>query len=411
VKRLYLHIGYPKTATTSIQTTLMKNHQLLDQKGYFYSRMRGMGQNSVLRKFFGNQQGRDEVVVGHMQRLSQEVKQRPSSHTILSGESIVTWDRVHLEALKRFILDDLEIDEVIIVVSVRERVSHMISLMQQKFKEGTKHNTRLPKGALYSQLQHFIDLFGKEGLRVYKFEEALKDPLGPVGYFCRTVDMPNELIECLEIKKNNEGISDKAIDLIRFINKHAPMIVEGRLGEGRRHDDTNRLHTIRGEKFRLETKIQQRLIEESREDRAWLNEQFGILYEDPSLKEPSAIIYDDAYYEDIVAIYAKLSPTIQELTARYIKVKLKSVEDPMSQATLKRLHQWIKRFDGRLSPLFNLFEQEQKPSSIEIYRALAKMCEREGRLEIALYYMDLALKLKPNSKNIQEKIEAYQKEI
>ena len=36
MKKLYIHIGLPKTATSSIQNFLFENRQLLNQHGYHY---------------------------------------------------------------------------------------------------------------------------------------------------------------------------------------------------------------------------------------------------------------------------------------------------------------------------------------------------------------------------------------
>jgi hypothetical protein len=425
MRRLYLHVGYYKTATTSIQDTLYAHNELLQTYDYCYPQVWSSNHTNSLCSIFGNQsnlrpnhiiKGRTpKEVVAHNQwnrnAIIKELEVVSASNIIISAEGASQLLRENIKKLKAFIHNELSIDQIMIIISVREIVSRSASGLQERVKSGGKNLNFRGKNEFRGVIEKFMDIFGKENLRVYRFEDACSDPLGPVGHFCRMVDMPEELIEQLEIKRANEGVSDKAVDLLRFINIRASLIHNNKLREGRSKNDTKLLHTIRGEKFMFDTQTQQRLLEESREDRAWLHEQFGVLYNDIPLKEPPAMVYDESYYEDIVAIYAKLSPLIQELIARYIKEKLQEVNDETSQATLQGLHQWIKHFDGRLSPLFVLFNQEEDPTSIEIYIKLAKMCERDGQLEMALYFIEQGLKLKPHGPHLNKEAKRYRERL
>jgi len=431
MKTLYLHIGYYKTATTSIQKTIYSSRDTLKELDYLYPKCWSDNHTisacsafrdtkKPIHKFHIKKNRTVEQVhyINHnnKENIMKEVNESTCNNIIISGEGIIDLDQEELEDLKTFIQTELNISKIIVVVSVRDVVSQATSGLQERAKSGNNNMKAKGKDIFVEKIARAIDIYGKENLKVYKFEDACQNEFGPVGHFCEQIGIPKESIEKLNIVKQNESISNKAVDLLQFINKKIPLINDGALSKGRSDKDTEALHSIRGGKFILPTDIQEKLIKESKEDREWLKDTFGIDYDDAKIKEPLVLVYDELYYEDIVSVYPKLSPTIQELTQRYIKNKKNQVEDIVSQDTLEKLLLWIRRYhkstpEHKLQGIVKLFEDESLPTSASLYREIALISEKDNQIETALYFMKKAQSFKSNGKVINKKIEEYEEAI
>jgi hypothetical protein len=224
----------------------------------------------------------------------------------------------------------------------------------------------------------------------------------------RQIGLSKESIEKLDMVRSNEGISDKSVDLLQFINRKNPLLHKKIVSKERKKGDTEVLHKISGDKFILPVDIQEKLMIESKEDRKWIKEIFAIDYEESILKEPTIIIYDSLYYNEILESYPQLSTTIQKLVYRYLKHKSTVVKDALSQETLKKLIKWIQKFDNSPIEIFDLFKDEKLPTSVSIYREIALMSEKDNNIEVALYFMKKAKVLKDNGTLINKKIEEYE---
>lgn len=424
MKTLYLHVGYPKTATSSIQTTLFKNHEILKEINYLYpipfdgssSHNRTIPivfrdiKKPMHRFFIKKKKTVDEMntlTKKGINKIIGDVNESNHKNVILSGEWIIALTKEGLDDLQEFIKLKLNITKIIVVVSVREVVSRAISGIQQEAQAGKVKSKIKVKNIFLEKLSTLIDVFGRENLKVYKFEDACRHSFGPVGYFCEQIGISKESIEELNIVKTNEGVSNKSVDLLQFINKKIPLIQEGVVAKERSDVDTKALQIIRGEKFILPVNLQEKLILESKDDRKWLKENFAIDYEDTKIQEPLEIIYDEAYYEDIIAVYGNLSPTIQDLVHKYLKNKSSQTEDKVSQNTLNKLIKWIKKFDNSPMEIFDLFKGEEFPTGVSVYREIALMSEKDNNIEVALYFMEKAKILKTNGTLINKKIEEY----
>jgi hypothetical protein len=423
MKRLYLHVGYPKTATTSIQKTLQTNAHLLKEMDYLYPRK---SDNRVLSPYFlGDKMAKSHLLIKSgvskerihkdMNEIITEIHRSNSKNIILSAEKMVGFSEETLLTLKNFIETTLHIQKIIVLVSVREVVARTTSSIQQKAKGGYNYKIKY-QNIFNTKLNNFINIFGKENLNVYKFEDACKHHLGPVGYFLTQIGLSEKQIDRFTIEHANEGVSDKAVDLLQFINQHIPLIQNGRLAKERVHRDTTVLYKIRGNKFILPQDIQQQLFESSQEDREWLYDNFAISYETFKPKEPFTIIYDEDYYNDIIMVYPNLSPILQKVVYKYIEDKKELVDDSVSQDTLEKLMIWIDQFDkekpnSSTMKLVKLFENNTVPKDVHIYREIALMAEDEEQIEMALYFMKKAKALRPNGTKILQKIEEYEKKL
>lgn len=174
-KRLFLHIGQPKTATTTLQTFLSINRDRLIRHGWLYP---NAGRQYAAHHLFGNFfRAQPLYWIGAadpaqvMAELKREVEETRCENVILSTESLYfAQDRAGFaEYLKDF--------DVTIVVSLRRQDEWIESVYQDNLKNG---ETRLDPEAYLVALAGSLDYagplsawaaaFGKHKIMVHSFE-------------------------------------------------------------------------------------------------------------------------------------------------------------------------------------------------------------------------------------------------
>lgn len=186
-RRLFIHIGAHRTATTSIQTFLRENFEALQRAGYF--NLYGAGRSVELfnRIFAGDLD---------VKELSAEIQKRADSkkspiHSIVLSDEDVSMRR-DLSVLQKF-ADDFDVK---ILFSMRRQDLWLESWHQQNVK--WQWNSALAHLTFPQFLErreefhwihydritaHLADLFGSENLILRVFERG-EMPDGPVVAFC-----------------------------------------------------------------------------------------------------------------------------------------------------------------------------------------------------------------------------------
>ena len=359
MKTLYLHVGYHKTATTAIQTALYNNSELLKTIDYHYlqsiKKNHGMRIHSafcdnpyqykpLVKKNFTRKQI-DDFIEKSKNNIIDEVHNSNCTNFIISGEAISELAQKNLVNLKRFINEELQVDKVVVILSTRDPLSYYNSFFQQKSKTGI--NLDIFNANLYSEkILKLMNVFGKENLRIYPFEEASQSTFGPIGYFCKQIGIQEEIVKQIDNTKVNTAISNKAVDLLVYINNCAPYIKHGIPHKKRKLKDTKVLQNITGDKFILDVETQKYIIQNSKTDRAWLAKNFGISYNTQEIQKPFKITFDETYYQDMLAIYPQVSPFIQGLILNYLEEKKLEYVDYISQKTLTKLLRRLREENG-----------------------------------------------------------------
>jgi len=80
--KIYIHIGFGKTGTTSIQDSLYRNNELLSSQGFLYPKtgLRGTGHHNLCK--YSPHEG------GEFNALVKEIEAQNSSTVIISSESL-----------------------------------------------------------------------------------------------------------------------------------------------------------------------------------------------------------------------------------------------------------------------------------------------------------------------------------
>lgn len=190
--RLYLHIGHPKTGTTSIQNYLLQNEPLLRARGYLYP-MAGRRHDThpVHFRLFPitfYHQDENNKAIGEMESLRREVARERPAAVVVSCEIAFAEQADGLrEAFRDF--------DVSILYYIRRQDQWIASFYAQRTKYAKMAEFRPLRGMAlewippYLQtIRRFALAFGRENVRVRPFEknawfngDLLQDFLKEIG--------------------------------------------------------------------------------------------------------------------------------------------------------------------------------------------------------------------------------------
>lgn len=232
MNKVYIHIGLPKTATSSIQRFLYDNTSFLDQHGYHYMQT-GLNHNlkchhDLVWKL-GLHRGpsyveediekyREEI----LDSLRAEVENNPDKDLILSSELLT-----FLGDFKKLdpILEIFKDKDVKYILNLRRQDRFLESLYQQVIKDGVGntfeewfHNARgiADYNALVSKL---LQITTKENVIIDMFDSRIPD-LHPTENFLLALGFEKTYVKSFNIEnlKENESLSRGQIDRLQASN-------------------------------------------------------------------------------------------------------------------------------------------------------------------------------------------------
>lgn len=131
-KKMYIHIGYPKTATTSIQLGLYQNYKELRKYDYLFPQYPGGGKvvHTIAKTIFHNR----PITIDHpaVQRFLREVNDTPLNNVIISNEFFTLFFPDLIDDLFKICSGF----DVLIVVYLRRQDLYLQSLWAQMAKNG-----------------------------------------------------------------------------------------------------------------------------------------------------------------------------------------------------------------------------------------------------------------------------------
>lgn len=302
-----LHIGLPKTGTTSCQEALFANREmLLKRHGYFYPSV-APSHNSILSVMFledprtnitvkskgiTTREGAEALRKRYVASMEADLASASWDTLVLSSEGLSTVPVTSLERLRTWLLNYA--DDWTVLLWSRYPVSYTTSNIQQHIKNGKCLEELIaepPMVQFKRRATNAFRVFGRENVKLTAFEAAKEEPGGVVAAFCRRLGLPEET--ALEIGANrgprNESMSMLATLLLSSLNRQRPRFVDGRMNPERRAAEIQMFQQIKGEKFRLPPEAELAVRQASRADVEWLNETFGTqLYLDVFSDEQAA---------------------------------------------------------------------------------------------------------------------------
>ncbi len=246
IKKIIIHIGLHKTGTTSIQNTLFFNKKVLDKNNITYygklypnnsaplysafCKKPELYYNNVLSKIGG------ERLVAYNTYIKKSIKKvinQDDNILLFSGEDISVLSEDSLRKMFDYFREasDLPV-EFEIICYVRNHISRFSSQYQEIIKSGQKiNNIEAMVNATITQnfIQKFINILGKDSIKVYKYESAVSDKNSIVGHFFKSIKVYDKYEDEEYLKYSNERLSYIAIDLLEMINKEKPAILKGKI--------------------------------------------------------------------------------------------------------------------------------------------------------------------------------------
>ncbi len=191
--RLFLHIGQPKTGTTSLQSFLALNRGKLIEEGWLYPKAgRQASGHHQFAKFFRNDppdwiQDADPELV--RKQLRGEIKRTGAQNVVISSEAFF----IIREPAK--VHDYFKLFDVTIVVYLRRQDEWLESLYREQLKNGAtdlppaEYLKRVSKSLNYWQvLERWRKVFGEAKIIVVPFERCGK-AISSEAMFLKAVEL------------------------------------------------------------------------------------------------------------------------------------------------------------------------------------------------------------------------------
>lgn len=229
---VYLHIGIPKTATTTIQKSLFENKKALLSSGYLYpdTGITDFGHHNLARELshFQGQQSKFIPGKGTLDELVDEIDSSKVQNIIISSEVFAPLNEGGINILK----NKLSNYNVRIIIYLRRQDHFLFSHWAQgvkymtivaPFNEWVKgrlsENKAMPVANYKHLLKKWSSAFGKQNiiLRIFEKEELQ-------GHIFHDFLSACNVIEPAKYPFSNDlniSPSIKTLEIIRTLNKHA----------------------------------------------------------------------------------------------------------------------------------------------------------------------------------------------
>lgn len=257
MKRFILHVGFHKTATSSIQQTLADNQVQLKKLGFYYPIFKNGDQNIINHSipFYsafcdrpdlyhiniraGNQIDIDALNLNYIAQFNEVLKS--NDNVIISGEDIsVLPQKALMDIRNRIVAAGFKLE---VYCSVRRPYSLICSELAEIIKNGTatlKNITVSNRSGLVEKLQ---TTFSKE-MFFFNFENDCVNK-GPVYAFLERIGIRTDNVTLIN---SNEGFGNLSTRVLAHLNLQFPIIKNGLLYEKRRKNFTS---SVDKEKFLL----------------------------------------------------------------------------------------------------------------------------------------------------------------
>lgn len=270
-RQIILHVGMHKTGSTSIQNNCYRYRETLAEHGIIYpsfsyldhTRTNHSGPITAAISENPDRYGEqwraglgdnpNVLALAYNQQFEALLDSPAADTLILSGETVSAFADDDLKALRDKLLQHT--DKLRVTVYIRNPASAVGSILQQRVRDGSVHDTDDNVIALASvsrrRYQRLKDVFG-DSLEVLNFHEAASDPSGLVGSFMRFCGLPPEETLKLEFAAANPRMSMECFKLMLGINKACPAKFGDNQDRQRDYNDLRPLSVIPGQPFTVE---------------------------------------------------------------------------------------------------------------------------------------------------------------
>lgn len=303
----YLHIGPPKSGTTSIQQTLWKNRDALAAAGIYYPSLEANHRFFVsafhqepeqfdynrLRNLSGPKLRRTNA--RKMQEFENEASESGCKTLVISAEHLQLLDREAIGNVRTYLQGIAK--KTYIVCYIRHPVLAASSYAQESVKNGARRLADVQKHPPYyrfgNKLREWVEAFGRDWvvLRVLSRERLYREDL--IQDFLNVVSYSGP--EFSTAVRERAGLSAAAVLIADSVADFAPKFSKERAPHGY-------LHRIEGKPFRLSREALLKVQEQCKSDLEYLEKEFGVVLPDPEIEAAPG----DPFDEDAIRSIARL---------------------------------------------------------------------------------------------------------
>ncbi len=376
MKRCLLHLGMPKTASTSIQAALAENRSLLREHGWEYPEFScpqsghvfALHNEPLCRLFFPahpfhvQRDVKNGLIDLDLQKkgIAQELDNycQHSRKLIFSSEALLL--PLPLKRIKKFFLSrGYEIEPIIYV---RAPYSYRESLFQSllKFSQFTESVAlnHLQKPLVRFAVRSALDVFG-DSVRLYPFNH-----LGRTGedivkhFFSHFLDESG--VAQLTVRRENKSLSRQAVSLLGYIEEQDPMYTGNIRSETRRHGDVRPLHQVIGERFCFSDRQAAVFREIVDIENRWLREKIGAEFCDKNYTDRIASappVWGEESIRSLLRVLQQVPLHLQELVFSYLETRARFSSGEIRCSALRAARKKIAarkqaRVPARMTQLF-----------------------------------------------------------
>ena len=268
-KTLYLHIGVPKTGSTSIQQSFFgSDNKVLKRHDVAYFPYPAPNHSPAIMCLF-SQKGKDVTAKQRLSERQFEAKRKeidallkaflrdPVGTKIISGEDISGLTENEVLDLKRFTENVSECD-IKIIVYVRNYYQFLDSRVQERVKtvplDAINASIMAGKQDILPQyrfrIEKFIKIFGRENVSIRVFDSRLFKSADLLADFCDAIAVPDLFKDLNKIRANN-SVSDETVRILSKYNEFFPLKRGKNYNPARTEKVRTYFNSPNGTKFRV----------------------------------------------------------------------------------------------------------------------------------------------------------------
>lgn len=300
IKTIYLHIGFHKTASTSIQQTLFNNRHILAREGYLYPGFTA-GDRKItnhsevffsmfnprpdkyhmnLVKHYDTIEKTDALHESYRQQFKMMVTSFTGHSLVISGEDISGLTEVRLRELRDFLIENTHPDVLIKVIAfARHPVDWTISKIQEIVKGGNSMDAAIERSLMNQKpfymlmTKRFKRVFQDHFFELYPFEDTVKYPGGIIQKFLSVIGFDKNTARNIRNEFVNVSLSHEAIVLLGEIFGQIPLYKGNQQNPELNDFFRENIFSMPGQKFSVEPKIKSEIWKNAQADVKWLHEE------------------------------------------------------------------------------------------------------------------------------------------
>lgn len=384
IDTIYLHIGAPKTGTTSIQEHLGWRRHSLEHRGWLYPSfgmfgIHGYNHSIPLLHFIPVEEGLKANYKGttpavwlslrqrSLEELHVQLSRFKGNRLILSGESVELLSEKHMGDLRDFLKETCPALRTLRVFFVmRHPIHHNKSRYQQVVKsrmtsqQAIKHLAD-PNFSAYQTLSRAVAVFGRDNMKVLRYEDLVQAPGGLVSAFLRHMDPELPDLQHPPVLAN-ESITMEAVRLADGLHAKFDANTEGFPNKHLTGFLPHEMHRVPGQRFAIDKRLARAFWDMSHEAANEACRAFGLPeYTYEPLPEPDlSRLWEADVLDYLEGMLPGVQPDVRAVVLKIVQSEYRKLGRLFSPEKRQYMEQFLWRHGIDLHPLRTWMRQQRQ---------------------------------------------------